>query len=167
MSSMLSTSGMELLKHFEGCKLEAYQDTGGVWTIGIGTTCYPFGAKVKKGDKLENIEQAIALMEHDVKIFELAVAKLVHVPIDQNEFDALVVLVYNIGIGRDDKFGRSGFMASTLLKKINVGASINDIEKAWMMWVYDDGRVIDGLVRRRKAEFHLYKTGTLKFYFND
>ena len=91
----MSTSklGLELLEHYEGCKLEAYQDHGGVWTIGIGTTRYPFGKKVQKGDTLESREQAIALMEHDLKMFEVVVAKLVNVPLDQNEFDALIVLL--------------------------------------------------------------------------
>lgn len=158
MTNICSTSalGLELLEHYEGCKLEAYQDQGGVWTIGIGTTRYPFGKPVQKGDTLESRQQAIALMEHDLKIFEVGVAKLVNIPLDQNEFDSLVVLTYNIGIG--------ALKESTIRKKINFNASVDEIEKAWMMWVYDNGKVINGLINRRKSEFYLYKNGVNKFF---
>lgn len=173
----ISKLGLELLEHYEGCKLEAYQDQGGVWTIGIGTTRYPFGKKVQKGDTLESREQAIALMEHDLKMFEVVVAKLVNVPLDQNEFDALVVFAYNCGTG---EFGLGG---STLLKRINAGAPMDQIEEAWLRFRKstldrdgkdnDEDGIIDepgekgdnkGLINRRKSEFHLYKNGVNKFF---
>lgn len=156
MYNATSLQGQQLLEKLEGCKLDAYQDQGGVWTIGIGTTVYPFGVKVKKGDKLESRQQAIELMMHDLKMFEVAVAKLIDVPLDQNEFDALVLLAYNIGT--------KAFADSTLRKKINLNAPVEEIEKAWMLWVYDNGKVINGLINRRKSEFHLYKYNEIKLF---
>ena len=156
---MTSKLGLELLTHSEGCRLESYQDDGGKWTIGFGTTMYPFGKPVQPGDKLESKEQAFALLQHDLKIFEVGVAKLVNVPLDQWEFDALVVLAYNIGLGE------KGLGGSTILKLINSGGSIDEIEEWWMKWNKIKGKFNQGLLNRRKAEFHLFKTGTLK-YFN-
>ena len=153
----ISNKGLELLTHFEGCKLNAYQDSRGKWTIGYGTTVYPWGAKVSEGDTLESVNQAIELRQHDLKKFENAVAKLVNVPMDQSEYDALVVLAYNIGTGEE------GLGGSMLLKKINDMAPIDEIEKQWMRWVNSAGKYVKGLENRRRAEFHFYKHGELKW----
>ena len=85
----VSTAGINLICSFEGLRLKAYDDGGGVWTIGYGTTIYPNGVQVKKGDTC-TLEQAKAYMAHDLKRFESAVNSAVTVPINQNQFDALV-----------------------------------------------------------------------------
>jgi len=153
---MTGKHGLQLIEHYEGCYLQAYQCPAGVWTVGIGTTRYPFGEQVKEGDTLESRQQAVALMQGDLKRFELAVAKLVDVPLDQHEFDALVSLVYNIGVG--------AYKDSTLLKKINAGAGVDEIVLEWMRWNKAGGKVSQGLINRRKSEVHLYRHGELKFF---
>ena len=84
----------------------------GVWTIGFGTTIYPNGIKVKKGDTC-TLDQAKSYMAHDLKKFEQAVNGAVNIALNQNQFDALVSLAYNIGTG--------AFNKSTLVKKLNAG----------------------------------------------
>ena len=98
----VSTAGINLICSFEGLELKAYDDGVGVWTIGFGTTIYPNGIKVKKGDTC-TLEQAKVYMAHDLKKFESAVNSAVTVPINQNQFDALVSLAYNIGTGAFEK----------------------------------------------------------------
>ena len=93
---VVSLFGVDLICGFEGKRLTAYDDGVGVWTIGFGTTAYPNGTKVKKGDTCAEY-QAKAYMAHDLKKFESAVNNAVTVPLNQNQFDALVSLAYNIG----------------------------------------------------------------------
>ena len=138
----VSTSGITLICSFEGLKLKAYDDGGGVWTIGFGTTIYPNGIKVKRGDTCTR-EQAKAYMTYDLKKFESAVNTAVVVPINQNQFDALVSLTYNIG--------SKAFKNSTLLKKLNVG-DIRGAAAQFDVWINDGGKVVQGLVNRRAVE---------------
>lgn len=138
----LSSKGQSLIAAFEGTRLEAYDDGGGVWTIGIGTTVYPDGRSVKRGDKA-TLNEVMEYFRRDVEHFERAVDKAVEVPLSQNQFDALVSLVYNIGI--------SGFSKSTLLKKLNAGDYTGAADQ-FLRWNKDGGRVITGLKRRREAE---------------
>ncbi|WP_151830020.1 lysozyme [Acinetobacter junii] len=142
----ISQVGIELISSFEDLKLNAYDDGVGVWTIGIGTTTYPNGVKVKKGDKC-TLEQAKEYFAHDLKRFESSVNNLVKVPLTQNQFDALVSLVYNIG--------QTAFSNSTLLKKLNA----KDYQAAadqFLRWNKGGGKVMKGLVRRREAERVLF-----------
>ena len=106
----VSPFGVDLICSFEGKRLTAYDDGVGVWTIGFGTTVYPNGIKVKKGDTCTEA-QAKAYMAHDLKKFEATVNKAVTVQLNQNQFDALVSLAYNIGT--------DAFSKSTLMKKLN------------------------------------------------
>jgi len=94
----VSDFGINLICGFEGKRLTAYDDGVGVWTIGFGTTIYPNGQKVKKGDTCTDA-QAKQYMQNDLKKFERTVNEAVTVPINQNQFDALVSLIYNIGSG--------------------------------------------------------------------
>ena len=123
-------------------ELQAYDDGTGVCTIGYGTTIYPNGKTVQYCD-LCTIEQAQSLMQHDLKRFEQAVSTAIKVPLNQHQFDALVSLTYNIGIG--------AFRNSTLLKLLNtsdyVGAS-NQFD----VWVKAGGQTVQGLVNRRAVE---------------
>ena len=142
----ISNNGLNLIKQFEGLRLNAYDDGVGVWTIGYGTIKYPNGTLVKKGDKITQT-QADQYIANDVATFERSVNMLVNVPLTQNQFDALVSFTYNLGA--------TNLNASTLLKKLNAkdhkGASAE-----FQKWNKAGGKVMTGLVRRRKAEMELF-----------
>lgn len=142
----ISPSGIDLICNFEGKRLTAYDDGVGVWTIGFGTTVYPNGIKVMKGDTCTEA-QAKTYMAHDLKKFEATVNKAVTVQLNQNQFDALVSLAYNIGT--------NAFSKSTLVKKLNA----NDIRGAadqLDVWVNAGGKRMQGLVNRRAKEKALF-----------
>ena len=143
---VVSLFGVDIICGFEGKRLAAYDDGVGVWTIGFGTTVYPNGIKVKKGDTCTEA-QAKAFMAHDLKKFEAAVNNAVTVPLSQNQFDALVSLAYNIGT--------NAFSKSTLVKKLNA----NDNRAAadqFDVWVNAGGKRMQGLVNRRAKEKALF-----------
>ena len=145
-SQKVSTAGINLICSFEGLRLNAYDDGVGVWTIGFGTTIYPNGIKVKRGDTCTT-EQAKAYMAHDLKKFESAVNSAVTLPINQNQFDALVSLAYNIGT--------NAFKNSTLVKKLNTG-DIRGAAAQFDVWNKGGGKVMQGLVNRRAVERKLF-----------
>ena len=143
---VVSLFGVDLICGFEGKRLAAYDDGVGVWTIGFGTTVYPNGIKVMKGDTCTEA-QAKTYMAHDLKKFEATVNKAVTVQLNQNQFDALLSLAYNIGA--------SAFSQSTLVKKLNA----NDIRGAadqFDVWVNAGGKRMQGLVNRRAKEKALF-----------
>lgn len=140
----ISNTGIDLICSFEGLRLKAYDDGVGVWTIGYGTTVIN-GVKVKKGDTC-TLEQAKAYMAQDLKQFESAVNQ-VKVPLNQNQYDALVSLAYNIGV--------SAFLNSTLLKKLNA-KDYKGAAEQFPRWNRGGGRVLNGLVKRRKIEMELF-----------
>ncbi|MNH85268.1 Lysozyme RrrD [compost metagenome] len=142
----LSVDGVNQICNFEGLKLSAYDDGTGVWTIGYGTTRYPNGKRVSEGDRC-SLEQAKTYMQHDLKIFERAVNSSVKVPLKQNQFDALVSLTYNIGVG--------AFKHSTLLKKLNSG-DYKEAANQFDVWVNAGGKRLKGLVNRRAMEKKLF-----------
>ncbi len=127
------------IKDFEGCRLTAYQDAAGVWTIGYGHT-----KGVKKGDQITQ-EEADDSLREDIEVVERQVDAL-GLPLSQPQLDALVSFVFNIGI---EKFKRS-----TLLRYIREGRSENDIKRQWRQWIYagSPARTLPGLVRRREWE---------------
>lgn len=142
----VSQFGIDLICGFEGLRLNAYDDGVGVWTIGYGTTIYPNGIKVKRGDTC-TLQQAKDYMAHDLKRFERAVSENVKVDLNQNQFDVLVSLTYNIGIG--------AFTKSTLLKKLNSG-DYKGASGQFDVWVNAGGKRLDGLVKRRGTEKALF-----------
>src|ERR1700730_5054272 len=95
----LSEHGLLVIKNFEGLRLEAYRDIAGVWTIGYGSTRYHDGKTVRPGDKLASEGQADALFRNTLGQYEDAVNQHVKVPVNQNQFDALVSFTYNEGTG--------------------------------------------------------------------
>lgn len=143
----LGINGTTLIKKYEGCKLKAYLCPAGIPTIGYGSTYFKDGTKVKIGDTITQ-EQANELFLDIVKDFVEAVNHLVKAPINQNQFDALVSLCYNIGSGNLQK--------SSLLKKVNVNPSDTSISDSFKLWNKGGGKVLSGLVARRKAESELY-----------
>lgn len=142
----VSPSGVDLICNFEGLRLKAYDDGVGVWTIGYGTTKYPNGIRVKKGDTC-TLDQAKAYMQNDLKAFEQTVNSAVKVPLNQNQFDALVSLAYNIGA--------TAFKKSTLVKRLNEG-NYNAAANQFNVWVNAGGKRMEGLVNRRAAERTLF-----------
>ena len=142
MNFTYSKNGLALTKQFEGCKLTAYQDSVGVWTIGYGHT----GTFAVQG---KTITQAFAdqLLLADIAKFEAGVLKLVRAVINQNQFDALVDFSFNLGLGN--------LGSSTLLKKLNAG-DIKGAAEEFLRWDKAGGKVLAGLTRRRKAERDLF-----------
>ena len=137
----LGYNGTKILKFFEGCKLTAYQDSVGVWTIGYGHT-----KGVYEGMTITQ-EEAEQMLLTELEEYEGYVEKYVTVPLTQNQFDALVVWVYNLG--------PTNFRNSTLLKELNAGnytAAGQEITR----WNKAGGKVLAGLVRRREAEARLF-----------
>lgn len=143
----ISPRGIDLICAFEGLRLKAYDDGIGVWTIGFGTTVYPNRIKVKKGDRCTEA-QAKSYMAYDLKQFERAISSAVTVHINQNQFDALVSLAYNIGV--------NAFNQSTLIKKLNC-ADDRAAADQFDVWVNAGGKRMQGLVNRRKVEKKLFE----------
>lgn len=142
----IDSVGIDLIGQFEGLRLNAYDDGVGVWTIGWGTTIYPNGQKVKKGDTI-TLDQAKQYKAHDLAKFEKAVNDAVKVPLNQNQFNALVSLAYNIGV--------SAFTNSTLLKRLNEG-NYNAAADQFLVWVNAGGKRMQGLVNRRNKEREVF-----------
>lgn len=137
---------IDIIKDTEGLETEAYQDTGGIWTIGYGST-RPDGEPVVEGQTC-TVEQAEKwLMDEINENCIPTIMQHVTVPLTQNQIDALADFIYNLG--------EPQFMGSTLLKKLNTG----DYEGAaaqFKRWDKDDGVVQPGLVKRRKREVELF-----------
>lgn len=141
-----SQSGINLIKGFEGKRLTAYDDGVGVWTIGYGTIKYPNGLRVKKGDTCTDT-QAESYLKNDLVKFESAINRLVKVPLNQNQFDALSSFTYNLG--------ETNLSKSTLLRKLN-SKDYKGAADQFLVWNKAGGRVLTGLVRRREAERNLF-----------
>lgn len=136
-----SNNGIELIKRHEGLRLAAYVDSAGVWTIGYGHT-----KGVKMGDVITE-ERATELLMEDLKAAEDEVNSHM-LWLRQNQFDALVSFVFNVGSGN--------FKSSTLLRRLKVNPNDPDIANQFKRWIYAGGKVLPGLVRRRKDESKLY-----------
>ena len=137
-----SAEGTALIKKFEGCELEAYQCSAGVWTIGYGHT-----KDVEEGDTISK-DQAEEMLVEELHEYENYVNEYVNVALSQNQFDALVSWVYNLG--------PANLKASTMLKVLNDG-KYEDVPYQMKRWNKAGGKVLDGLVRRREAEALLYQ----------
>jgi lysozyme len=160
----LSEKGEKLIKHFESCRLEAYQDAKKVWTIGWGNTSYENGARVKKGDKVSQW-RADELFRRISQKFVNEVAFLTKgIPLLQHQFDALVSFAYNVGSDIDADKVAKGLADSTLLRLIIENTEHPGISAEFLKWNKSGGKVLDGLIRRRKAEAYLYMSGELNFF---
>jgi lysozyme len=140
-----SETCIAFIKQFEGLRLDAYQCSAGVWTIGYGHT----GKGVVPGVRIDEAE-AEALLRYDVEKFERGVAELVTVPLSQNQFDALVCFAFNLGLG--------ALRSSTLLRKLNDMDKLGAAEE-FLRWVYAGGKKLKGLETRRQAERALFLAG--------
>jgi lysozyme len=140
---------LNLIKQYEGCKLTAYQDGGGVWTIGYGTTAAAgLGIEPTKGMTITQ-ERAEDLLRQGVDKFAAKVDKLITAKVNQNERGACVSLTYNIG--------PDAFAKSTALRELNADNK-DKAAAAFRMWNKDNGKVEKGLVNRREAEIKLFLT---------
>lgn len=141
-----SESMIAVIKKFEGLRLKAYKCPAGVYTIGYGhTRNFKFSENCKITE-----EQAEKFLHEDLKKFENSIKKLVKVPLSQCQFDALVSLVFNIGA--------TNFRNSTLLKYLNnseYGLAAEQFER----WIYANGKKLEGLLTRRKAEKEIFLHG--------
>ena len=138
----ISEEGKALIKKFEGCELEAYKCPAGVWTIGYGHT-----KGVQQGDVWSQAN-ADEMLDIELEEYEGYINDLVKVELQQHQFDALVAWVYNLGAGN--------LISSTLLVKLNAGDYI-DVQHEIQRWNKANGEVLEGLVRRRKAEALLFE----------
>lgn len=143
----LSDKGLNLITSFEGISLKPYPDSAGIATIGYGTILYPNGQSVKMTDPEITQDQAAAFLEHEVNLKTAGVAKCIAVPVNQNQFDALVCFAYNVGTGALSK--------STLLKLLNSG-NVSAAAEEFLKWNKAGGQIIPGLTRRRQAERSLF-----------
>ena len=137
----ISKEGIDLIKHFEGCELTAYKCPAGVWTIGYGHI-----KDVKEGMKITE-NQADEMLENELVEYEGYINNMVTVPLTQNQFDAMVSWVYNLGGGN--------LGASTLLKVLNAG-DYDGVPAQIMRWNKAGGKVLEGLTRRRQAEADMF-----------
>jgi lysozyme len=145
----LNKLGIDLMHHFEGCRLEAYQCSAKVWTIGWGNTFYENGTPVRQGDKISQ-ERANSLFVFVANKFAGEIKKLIKTNLTENQFSALVCFAYNVGTGNLGK--------STLLKKVNANPNDATIANEFLRWNKAGGKVLAGLTRRRTAESKLYFT---------
>lgn len=138
-----SQAGIDLIKEYEGCRLETYRDSVGVKTIGYGHT-----DKVALGQKITQ-EEAEQFLREDLAKFERCVLSVIRVDIAQRQFDALVSFAFNLGCG--------ALRRSTLARKLNRG-DYDGAAREFGRWVKAGGRTLNGLVRRRAAEADLFNS---------
>ena len=143
----IDANGIKLLASLEGLKLKAYQCDAKIWTIGFGNTFYEDGDKIKEGDKITN-EEAYHLFYLIATKFEKTINDNLKVKINQNQFNALFCLCYNIG--------QVGFKNSTLLRLVNLNPNDGNIAKEFLKWNKILGVASKGLTNRRITESSLY-----------
>lgn len=171
----VSDDCFEKIKLHEGFRSKAYLDGGGVPTIGYGSTFYEDKTKVKIGDIITE-DRASELFKNVVNKFEVGVNKLLKRTLKQNEFDAIISLVYNIGLGNfttstllsiinSDKYmdkkeypiSNFGFNNSLNIR-VKVDYTTLTLTKAnFLKWSFDNSKFIEGLYLRRKKEAELYE----------
>jgi lysozyme len=153
----VDTKGILLISEFEGLRLKPYfatpeEQKKGIATIGYGNTFYPNGKKVEITDKEISKKEAIDMLTLVVDSFAKKLVPLIKKEINQNQFNALVSLAYNIGV--------SAFSKSTVLRLVNNNPSDGNIAKAFLMWNKQAGKELPGLTKRRIKESSIYFTKT-------
>ncbi len=141
----LTDDGVALIKRFEGFAPEIYVCPGGWPTIGYGHV-----VRDHEHERFaESIDEATAdeLLRRDVETAERAVLRLVRVPLEDWQFDALCSFAFNLGAG--------ALQRSTLRRKVN-RAEHDAVPAEFRRWVWAGGRRLKGLIRRREAEAALY-----------
>ncbi|EAC4425334.1 LysM peptidoglycan-binding domain-containing protein [Listeria monocytogenes] len=144
----ISSNGVQFIANFEGLRLTAYKavPTEKYYTIGYGH----YGSDVRRGQTITKAK-ALAMFQNDLKTYVNGVDNAVKVSLTQNQFDALVSLCYNIGVG--------AFRSSSLVARLNRGDYLGAASE-FLLWNKSGGKVLQGLVRRRAAEKGLFMSGT-------
>ena len=138
----ISEEGLSLIKKFEGCELKAYRCAANVLTIGYGTT------KGVTEDMEILTRPPESLLKEEMHEYEGYINDMVKVPLEQNQFDAMVSWVFNLG--------STNLSSSTLLKKLN-NSEYDEVPSQIKRWNKAGGKVLDGLIRRREAEALLFE----------
>lgn len=145
----MSAAGRALLTRLEGVRLDAYQDSAGIWTIGIGHTASAGAPAPRRGMTITAAE-ADAILARDLADTEAAVQRLVTVPLSQAQFDALASFTFNVGAG--------ALKGSTLLRILNANDRAGAAAQ-FALWNKSGGKVVGGLTNRRRDEATLFRTG--------
>ena len=153
----LDEEGLDFLIKEEGVRLKPYLDSVGIPTIGVGSTYYESGKRVKMTDPPITHKRAMELFANIVKPYEILVWSVTRDDINQNQFNALVSLAFNIGQG--------GFKKSSVLKKVNSRFSEEEIRQSWLLWKFAGNKPI--LLKRRIREFSLYSAPIVKQLSNN
>jgi lysozyme len=141
-------SAFNIIKKFEGLELSSYPDTGGIWTIGFGSTINKdTGQAIKQGDKID-LATAERWLKLDVAEREKKIKGLIKVPVTANMMAAMTSLSYNIGTG--------AFASSTLLRLLNQGSDKKLVADQFLRWNKVQGKEVKGLTNRRKLERELF-----------
>lgn len=149
---MINQAGIELIKRWEGCKLKAYKDVAGVWTVGYGLTSRAGFIEVGANTTVTQAE-ADWFLEQVVNRFAKDIRPAITQPINDNQFAAFVSLAYNIGV--------SAFKRSSALRHFNNG-DLDKVPDAMRLWKKAGGKVVQGLINRREAEVQLFLTPDAK-----
>lgn len=138
----MSEIALDIIKKWEGYKAYPYQDAVGVWTIGYGTTegVGPHSRPVTQDQAEQHIIREMVKIQVDIDT-------LVDVPLSENQNAALISFIYNLGVGN--------FRSSTLLRKLNKG-NYYGAAREFDRWIYAGGKVLTGLINRRKDEANLF-----------
>ena len=136
--------GLQVIAEFEGCRLDAYEDQAGKWTIGFGC-CH----HVRPGQQITQ-QEALDRLREDVSwtIGQVAAILAPH-QLNDNQFSSLVAFAFNVGVG--------AFKGSTLLNCIKTG-HVSEAGSELLRWSKIDGQTVAGLLRRRQAEMDLFNT---------
>ncbi|HEY9819097.1 MAG TPA: lysozyme [Candidatus Obscuribacterales bacterium] len=146
---IINQATVDLVKRFEGLRLEAYQDSVGVWTIGYGTTAMAgLGITPRAGMTITEA-QAEEYLRLGLEKFADEIRPHIHAPINENQFGAFVSLSYNIG--------SPAFIQSSALRFFNAGET-DKAGEAMLWWNKAKGKTLRGLVLRREAELELFRT---------
>lgn len=141
MNMTIGTNCVKLIKKFEGLRLKSYQDTGGVWTIGYGHTGTLNGKVLCKNMRITK-DEALSLLKDDLNKYVKNVNGFSSYNWTQNEFDALVCFAYNIG--SINSLTNNGMRTRQVISN-----KILEYNK-------DNGKILNGLTKRRKAEYALF-----------
>jgi lysozyme len=144
----ISQQGIDFIKQFEGFRAKPYLCSAKVPTIGYGSTRYADGTPVSLRDPAITEAVGLALFKDTLTTYEKGVTKAVKIPLEQYEFDALVSLCYNIGVGN--------LASSTLVRLLNEDEARIEVAGQFLRWNRANGAVISGLTRRREAEREMF-----------
>lgn len=142
----VNAGGMALIESFEGCRTEAYRDCVGIWTIGYGHTSAAGPPQVEPGMTISKTE-AQAILKTDVEKFSKGVAASLRVPLNDNQFSALVSFAYNVGL--------QAFRKSSALRAVNAG-KFQAVPSLMALWIKAGGKILPALIARRAAEAALF-----------